>query len=488
MISKKGKKLIIPLNMKVVISVIIGILLAFAVYVALNKLESTLVYNYYTSDKAYSQSLDNSFAELREYIKKKNISSTDSESMKKWLEDNPYTYLTVYDNYGGYFEDGWVAEGESRSTKIETAKTTITESTDKEKEKDGKRGPRLTAEKHINGNDRVVSFSDDDYYVYMEIYREEGFRRIMKIVELIVAFVVILGVVTAYTTSITARIADISKDVTRITSGDINADIQTSGSDEIGVLAEGIDNMRYSLIERLEGEKAAWDANSRLITSMSHDIRTPLTSLVGYLDIIEGGKYESEDELHQYIQACRNKAFQLKELSDKLFQYFLVFGGEKNPQKLEVLDGDILFQQLLTEHVAELISYGYIVTMDYKIEGKLVETDISSLRRLFDNIFSNIMKYADKRKSIKVNAITKYTDADKESEEFLFRFENKISHEARQVESTKIGVMTCEKIAKDLGGRYSWSDDEDIYITQFAFPVHHEIAQAEDIEEEKKEL
>ena len=51
--------------MKVVISVIIGILLAFAVYVALNKLESTLVYNYYTSDKAYSQSLDNSFAELR---------------------------------------------------------------------------------------------------------------------------------------------------------------------------------------------------------------------------------------------------------------------------------------------------------------------------------------------------------------------------------------------------------------------------------------
>ena len=48
--------------------------------------------------------------------------------------------------------------------------------------------------------------------------------------------------------------------------------------------------------------------------------------------------------------------------------------------------------------------------------------------------------------------------------------------------------MTCEKIAKDLGGRYSWSDDEDIYITQFAFPVHHEIAQAEDIEEDKKEL
>lgn len=471
--------------MKVVISVVIGLLLAFAVYAGLNKLESALVYNYYTSNKAYSQSLDNSFAELREYIKKNKISSTNSEAMQKWLEENPYTYLVVYDNYGGYFEDGWVAEGESRSTKIETAKTTITESTDKEK--DGKSGPRLTADKHINGNDRVVSFSDDDYYVYMEIYREEGFRRIMKIVELIVGFIVILGVVMAYTTSITARIADISKDVTRITSGDINADIQTSGSDEIGVLAEGIDNMRCSLIERLEGEKAAWDANSRLITSMSHDIRTPLTSLVGYLDIIEGGKYESEDELHQYIQVCRNKAFQLKDLSDKLFQYFLVFGGKKNPQKLEVLDGDILFQQLLTEHVAELISYGYIVTMDYEIAGSLVETDISSLRRLFDNIFSNIMKYADKRKAIKVRAITKPSEDKAQSDEFVFRVENRISHEAKQVESTQIGVMTCEKIAKDLGGKYAWSDDGELYITEFSFPVHHEVAQDEKAECDEKE-
>ena len=470
--------------MKVVTSVVIGLLLALAVYAGLNKLESALIYNYYTSQKAYSQSLDNSFAELREYIKKHNISSTDSKSMQKWLEDNPYTYLVVYDNYGGYFEDGWVAEGESRSTKIETAKTTITESTDKEK--DGKRGPRLTEDKHINGNDRVVSFSDDDYYVYMEIYREEGFRRIMKIVELIVGFVVVLGVVMAYTTSITARIADISKDVTRITSGDINADIQTSGSDEIGVLADGIDNMRDSLIERLEGEKAAWDANSRLITSMSHDIRTPLTSLVGYLDIIEGGKYESEEELHQYIQACRNKAFQLKDLSDKLFQYFLVFGGKKNPQRLEILDGDILFQQLLTEHVAELISYGYIVNMEYEIAEKLVETDISSLRRLFDNIFSNIMKYADKRKTIKVRAATKTVDKDGESEEFLFSVENKISHEAKQVESTKIGVMTCEKIVKDLGGKYSWSDDGETYVTKFSFPVHHEIIQDENKEEKEK--
>ncbi len=483
MIIKKGKRLIIPLNMKVVISVAVGLLIALAVYWGLSKFENSLEYTYYTSHNAYSKSLDDSFAEFREFVKKNKVSSGDSKAMQKWLEEHPYTYLVVYDNYGGYFENGWIAEGHSKSTKLQTAKTTITESTDKNK------GPRLNEGEHINGNDRIVSFSDDDYYVYMEIYREEGFRRIMKIVELTVGFIVVLGVVMAYTTSITARIAEISRDVTNIASGDIDAEIQTSGRDEIGILASGIDSMRDSLIEKLEGEKAAWDANSRLITSMSHDIRTPLTSLVGYLDIIEGGKYENEEELHQFIQACRNKAFQLKDLSDKLFQYFLVFGGKKNPQKLEVLDGDILFQQLLSEHIAELISYGYQVDMEYELTDKKVETDISSLRRLFDNIFSNIMKYADRREPVLVKAFMDNPDPDKQDSFFRFRLENQISQEAKKVESTKIGVMTCEKITKDLGGDYACAEDGNLYVTEFSFPVHREMKipakRSEETEEEK---
>lgn len=452
--------------MKVAISVAVGLLIALAVYWGLSQLESSLEYTYYTSHSAYSKSLDDSFANLRDFIKKNKVSSSDSHAMQKWLEEHPYTYLVVYDNYGGYFENGWIAEGRSKSTKLQTAKTTITESTDKSK------GPRLNEGEHINGNDRIVSFSDDDYYVYMEVYREEGFRRIMKIVELTVGFIVLLGVVMAYTTSITARIAEISRDVTNIAAGDIEAEIQTSGSDEIGILASGIDSMRDSLIDRLEGEKAAWEANSNLITSMSHDIRTPLTSLVGYLDIIEGGKYENEEELHQFIQACRNKAFQLKDLSDKLFQYFLVFGGKKNPQKLEILDGDILFQQLLSEHVAELISYGYQVNMEYELVDMQIETDISSLRRLFDNIFSNIMKYADRKEAVLVKAFMDKPVSEKPDTFFRFRLENQISQEAKKVESTKIGVMTCEKIAKDLGGHYAWADDGSIYVTEFNFPAY----------------
>lgn len=449
-----------------VISVAVGMFISLAIYFALARVEKTLEYTYYTSKDAYSESLDGSFESFREYIKKNNIESNDEKKIKRWLEKNPYTYVVVYDNYGGYFENGWIAEGRSRSVKLKTAKTTISEVTDHN------RGPRLDKKNHVNGNDRIVSFADDDYYVYMELYREEGFRNIMNIVKITVAFVVVLGVVMAYTTSLTSRISEISRDVTQITSGDIDGEIQTSGSDEIGVLADGIDNMRNSLIQRLEGEKAAWDANSRLITSMSHDIRTPLTSLVGYLDIIEGGKYQNEEELHQFIQACRNKAFQLKDLSDKLFQYFLVFGGKKSSKNYEILDGDILFQQLFSEHVAELISYGYRVDMEYQIPEKLVKIDVSSLRRLFDNIFSNIMKYADPKVPVQIAAKMEKMPEKGNQEFFSFRLENRISQDAKMVESTKIGVLTCQQITKDLDGQYSWEDDDKIYVTNILLPVY----------------
>ena len=63
-------------------------------------------------------------------------------------------------------------------------------------------------------------------------------------------------------------------------------------NDEIGRLAESVDAMRDSIVDRLNSEKKAWDANTQLITAMSHDIRTPLTSLIGYLDIIGTGKYK----------------------------------------------------------------------------------------------------------------------------------------------------------------------------------------------------
>ncbi|WP_346937045.1 histidine kinase dimerization/phospho-acceptor domain-containing protein [Clostridium sp.] len=91
--------------------------------------------------------------------------------------------------------------------------------------------------------------------------------------------------------------------------GNLTHEITINGDDELSSLAQGINEMRKSFIGRLESEDKARLANSELITAMSHDLRTPLTVLVGYLDIIKYNKYKTDENLRQYIHNSREKAY-----------------------------------------------------------------------------------------------------------------------------------------------------------------------------------
>ena len=101
------------------------------------------------------------------------------------------------------------------------------------------------------------------------------------------------------------RIITLASEVQQVSDGKLDYEIHSFHNDEIGTLSTSVDNMRNSIIQKHQNEKEAWEANTQLITAMSHDIRTPLTSMIGYLDIIEGKKYKSQEELDKYIASCR---------------------------------------------------------------------------------------------------------------------------------------------------------------------------------------
>jgi signal transduction histidine kinase len=299
----------------------------------------------------------------------------------------------------------------------------------------------------------------------MKVTEETGWYYTMNTLNVVIAAVLFLFVILLYNTMIIRRISRLSEEVQQISEGELDQEIHQGHNDEIGNLAASVDSMRDALIERMNNERQAWDANTQLITAMSHDIRTPLTSLIGYLDIIESGRFESEEERSRYIASSREKAFQLKELSDKLFRYFLVFGGGGVEREMENVDAGILFQQLLLEHVAETSSYGYRVNLQYNVpEGVLVRVDISSVQRLFDNLFSNIMKYADRRFSVEIKA-----DLIKDKVKLILS--NHIQEETKKVESTMIGVKTCKKICTDMGCTFHAMEEEKIYTTEILIPV-----------------
>ena len=458
------------LNVKMSLAIVFALTLTLGVYMVATAAENFFAESNYLSDKAVSQNIGQAYKGLEELIAEKHVKGTDSEQLQSWLDDHKYTYLYVYDNKQSAFDGGWRVEHDQKTkhkglTPNDQRKA-IQQYTNKDLE-------NISQDDKIDRNifktdvrNRIVNFADGPYYVYVDVYKEEHWHSIMSVFKIVLCAFVFIATMLIYNGRELKRIINLSAEVQKITDGDLKAPIQSRHNDEIGKLAESVNTMRDTVLEKLRSEKEAWDANTQLITAMSHDIRTPLTSLIGYLDIIEGEKYSTKEELNKYVDSCRDKAFQLKDLSDKLFQYFLVFGSHENDKELESFDAGILLQQLLTEHTAELINYGFTIDFEYNVDPVNIKVEISGIRRLFDNLFSNILKYGDRRYHVAISACC-------EDGAIVVRLLNSILASSKKVESNKIGLKTCERICHDMGGRFIYRDEGQLFTATVCFPIYN---------------
>ena len=462
--TQSKNKHFVTLNLKMAIVVVIALIMTFIVFEVMEMAEAFVVQKYYLSDETIDRNVSETYSDFTTYINRREVKSTDTEMIQDWLKNHDYTYLVVSDNFSIYFDGGWsmTASGPADAPDITEGQTNI------DYNEESARITPSTFQQDVKN--RIIAFADGPYYVYINVYREQNFYRLMSMVEVVLCVATMIGILLIYNAWVLRRVSNLSVEVEEVTSGNLTAEIASTANDEVGRLADNVDTMRNYIIQRLQSEKAAWDKNSELITAMSHDIRTPLTSLMGYLDIIESEKYETEEERKRYISACQDKALQLKELSDKLFQYFLVFGSQASEKNQEVYEAEILLPQIISEHSAELINYGFNVDFEYVVpEGKEIQVDISGLRRLFDNLFSNIMKYADKKSPVRISA-----SLDEEADTIIIRLINGVLQESRLVESNKIGLKTCSKICDDMGGTFAFKDEGHIFTIRFTIPAYEE--------------
>lgn len=452
--NKYGKKRRLSLSFKYAVVVVAAAFFAVVLLNVMGLLEDVISDKYIANDKAKKSYLDSRYDSLEKFIKENRVKGTDANKLQVWLSDKEYTVLIVRDKDQTIFTGGWQANSSGRLGS-ETSNSSVYNDS-------------FIRDLSIQSQDmynRKVKFYDGKYNIYINVFLENRWYDIMDMISIVISAFVFIMIILLYNKKVLKRIGKLSEQVLLISEGDLRHDITPGNKDEIGDLAKNVNDMRNSILEKASSEKAAWDANRELITSMSHDIRTPLTSLIGYLDIISGRKFKSMEELDKYIDSCKYKAIQLKDLSDKMFQYFLVFGNQMPDQNMEVLDAGILLQQLMIEHEAEMISNGFNVDLDFTVaEGTMIRTDVSAMQRIFDNLFSNMMKYADKNFVIRISASV--------SDGLIkMRFQNRTAPKANKVESTKIGVKTCKKICEDLKGTFLEKDDKKTYITEITFPV-----------------
>ena len=261
-------------------------------------------------------------------------------------------------------------------------------------------------------------------------------------------------------------IVQLSEEIQAMEGGDLDHPITIRGSDEITTLASCLDSMRVTLRQQQEEEAQASAKVKNLITEMSHDLRTPLTTLLLYTEILRCRKYETPEQADNYLNKIDAKARQIKQLSDNLFEYALV-----TRDTVAVLDPpahfSAVFEEPLTEMVETLQQRGFACALELGDEDVLLSVSGQYVRRILDNITSNLLKYADPDRDVVVRFVQEGSRAG-------LCFENCVLPVPASSESTKVGLPSIETMMEKMQGVCRIEQPEGVFRMTLLFKTAKE--------------
>ncbi|WP_236354823.1 sensor histidine kinase [Konateibacter massiliensis] len=197
-------------------------------------------------------------------------------------------------------------------------------------------------------------------------------------------------------------IKEISDAVEEISDGNLYLTIEEKGNDEFEKLAGNINKMTREVLVIMDRERETERSKNELITSVAHDLRTPLTSITGYLELLRRNQQLDEETREKYIEIVYNKSKRLENLIYDLFDFTKLNHG-KIAIKLGTINIVKLIEQLLDEFYPSFQENNLEYEFETEQKDFFIEADGDLLARLFDNLISNAIKYGSDGKLIKVH-------------------------------------------------------------------------------------
>lgn len=470
------------LYIRLVLVILFSTLVGGMIYIVTRSLSNYYINNVYISSENKELREKGYISSLQSYVNANNISSNDTDVIARWAKNNRYVYLLIYKNNELFFSSDMLPEQNEKPGGDGT--TQGGEGTEDNTQEDSQKpsgtpddiyGSGITVnyptreelKKYAEENDLYeLELSDGMLFASVAEFTEYFYYDVANIFSLFIAMVIMAVILIYYFSSIISRVKRLDRNVMVVAGGDINSPIPSDGYDEIARLSTNVENMRCAILESIQEEREARRANTELITAMSHDIRTPLTVLLGYLEIM---KNEAKDEnMLAYVEASENTAMRLKALSDDMFNYFLAFGSTKENFTLEKYDVKTLFDQMLAEHIIILREKDFNV--DFQLEGEgftdgsTVLTDAPKLMRIVDNLFSNLSKYADPTQPIAVKVSG-------DGKRISLEIKNKIKNPSNMTESNGVGLKTCQRLASFVADSFEYGKDDDEFYAKLSLVV-----------------
>ncbi|AZA26008.1 MAG: two-component sensor histidine kinase [Lactobacillus delbrueckii subsp. lactis] len=178
-----------------------------------------------------------------------------------------------------------------------------------------------------------------------------------------------------------------------IANGHFDHRISFSVNNDMQKVIDSINSLVDSTVGAINEEKAIEQSKDELITNVSHDIRTPLTSIIGYLGLLKNGAVTSQEDMLKYINIAYDKAEQMRSLANDLFEYTTL---KSTKTKLNVTPINIkgMMEQVAAGFELEAEKKGIAFSVKARPDDLIVNADVEKLVRVYNNLISNALKYA----------------------------------------------------------------------------------------------
>ena len=196
-------------------------------------------------------------------------------------------------------------------------------------------------------------------------------------------------------------ITKISDAMQNISEGDLNVTVEVEGDDEFSSMAANLNKMVEEIKELMDKERESERTKNELITNVAHDLRTPLTSIIGYLELLSGDVKLDPELQKKYINIAYVKTKRLEKLIEDLFGFTKMNYGKLTMHVAQV-DVVKLLSQLLEEFYPSFVDKNLSYELQSNVPAKVITADGNLLARLFDNLINNAIKYGADGKRIMV--------------------------------------------------------------------------------------
>lgn len=429
------------LSGKLVLMILFSALASAVFLVGMQVVLNKALWLYFDQPETQQRAVEKQVQELQSYIDRRGLSSRDIDKLDDWSVRNGSTMFIIYDRsrmlYSSYPLVAPVYEGRENVTETVPAERWL---------------PMYS-----------LTFSDKEttamfYYNGVDAYYGKGCE-----ILLFVSFALFPLFFFLSSRKIIRYILLLSGEIQAMEGGDLDHSITIQGDDELALLATSLDGLRLTLRQQQAEEAQAAAKVKSLITEMSHDLRTPLTTLLLYTEILRHHKYETEAQEGEYLAKIDGKARQIKQLSDNLFEYALV-----TRDTVVQLDAPTRFSQIFEEPLAEMVEMlqqrGFACALELGSEDVLLTVRAQYIRRILDNIGSNLIKYADPARPIEVRFLRQEGRAG-----LVFR--NHVLPAPPAVESTKVGLTSIETMMDKMHADCKIEQENEQFTMTLLFPV-----------------